>query len=87
MTDVPISWSEQTDDEGLTECDGITEPLIHLQVTASSVRCGAPMRHWRDCPDGWDMGTVRVDSYGVTCLDCLGVPPNSARRDGQRGER
>ena len=51
---------------------------IHLQVTASTVRCGAPMRHWRDEPAGWDMGTVRVDSYGVTCAACLSRGPRAA---------
>jgi hypothetical protein len=48
-----------------------TPKMIHLQVTASDVKCGAPMRDWRTCPDGWDMGTVRVDTYGVTCPACL----------------
>ena len=45
---------------------------IHLQVTASDVKCGAPMRIGSLNPDGWDMGTADPDGHLVTCPDCLG---------------
>ena len=41
----------------------------HLMTGSSTVRCG---RHMRDGqhPEGWDLGTVRVDYLGVTCPAC-----------------
>ena len=44
---------------------------IHLSTSASDVRCGALMYHWRDRPDGWDMGTRTVDLGKVTCPQYL----------------
>lgn len=44
---------------------------VHLQTSASRVKCGAPMRDWRDPEsDGWDLGTVTVEPARVTCPEC-----------------
>lgn len=43
---------------------------VHLKVTSSAVRCGAPMRDDAH-PDGWDLGTTRTTSLEVTCLPCF----------------
>lgn len=49
----------------------MTTPTIHLQTGSSTVKCGAPMRHWRDQPDGWDLGTVTVSPGQATCVECV----------------
>lgn len=46
----------------------MTTAIVHLQTSASSVRCGAPMR--TATKPGWDLGNVTVDT-GVTCPGCL----------------
>lgn len=43
--------------------------IVHLQISASDVRCGWPMRT-TSSPHGWDLGNVTVDT-GVTCENCL----------------
>lgn len=55
--------------EALAEIDG----KVHYQTGSSSVRCGAKMRHWRDNPTGWDLGTVTVDPAAVTCPRCARI--------------
>lgn len=46
---------------------------IHYQTGSGTVRCGASMRHWRDNPTGWDMGTVTVDPTQATCPQCVAL--------------
>lgn len=41
-----------------------------MQTGSSTVRCGYPMRHWRDQPEGWDMGNATPDGH-VTCPGCI----------------
>lgn len=44
--------------------------VIHFQTGSSSVRCGEKMAHWKDNPDGWDLGNITVDPTKVTCAKC-----------------
>lgn len=53
-----------------TRSDAPAPAPIHYMTGSSTVRCGAPMRHWRDRPDGWDLGTVTTSPGRATCTAC-----------------
>jgi hypothetical protein len=65
ITDPPSCWCE-----AYQPCSH-QAPAVHLMTGSSTVACGAPMRHFKTCPEGWDMGTAKVDPTKVTCGACL----------------
>lgn len=57
--------------------------VVHLQVTASSVKCGAKMAPYAGAP-GWTLSEITVDAMKVTCLDCAGPRARTRLEAAQR---